>query len=152
MLRRISKPSSNRFGNGPSGRQDYMNGNDRDAHEEEHSMSDEASDGDSNESRACEGGNFGINDFLSHKENSHVLRKFFIFVLLIILSPVILIVLYKYLFMWCFGISKDTCLLISLFFVVVYIISLTLLYAYLAFNEEEVPTRGVPHRYDRKWR
>ncbi|ANQ09539.1 Uncharacterized protein PCOAH_00041140 [Plasmodium coatneyi] len=160
MLRKINKASSNRFGNGKSTNQAQLKGNGKDAQEEEYSMSDEvtgpatdeASDEDTNASRAGAGGNFALNDFLSHKENSHVLKKFFVFVLLIILSPVILIVLYKYMFTWCFKMSKDTCLLISLFFVVIYITSLTLLYAYLAFSEEELPDRRVSNRHVKKWR
>ncbi|GAB67595.1 hypothetical protein PCYB_121630, partial [Plasmodium cynomolgi strain B] len=159
MLRKINRASSNRFANGESASQAQVKGKDKDAQEEEHSMSDEvtgpatdeASDEDTNESKAGEGGNFGLSDFLSYKENSQVLKKFFIFVLLIILSPVILILLYKYVFTWCFKISKDTSLLISLFFVVAYIISLTLLYAYLAFSEEELADRGVSDRNERKW-
>ncbi|CAA9989860.1 conserved Plasmodium protein, unknown function [Plasmodium knowlesi strain H] len=157
MLKKINKASSNRFGNGKSANQGQLKGNDKYGQDEEYSMSeevtgtvtDEASD---EESKACEGGNFVLNDFLSYKENSQVLKKFFIFVLLIILSPVILLVMYKYVLTWCFKISKDTCLLISLFFVVVYIMSLTLLYAYLAFSEEEVSDRGSSGRHGKKWR
>ncbi|CAG9473176.1 conserved Plasmodium protein, unknown function [Plasmodium vivax] len=160
MLRKINKGSSNRFANGESASPAQMKRNDKDAQEEEQSMSDEvtgpatdeASDEDTNESKAGEGGNFGLNDFLSYKENSKVLKKFFIFALLIILSPVILIVLYRYVLTWCFNVSKDTSLLISLFFVVLYIISLTLLYAYLAFNEGGLADRGVSDRHERKWR
>ncbi|EUD67773.1 hypothetical protein C922_01962 [Plasmodium inui San Antonio 1] len=160
MLRKINIASSNRFAKGENTSQAKIKGNDKDAQEEEHSLSDEVtgpatdegSDEDTNESKAAEGGNFGLNDFLTYKENSQVLKKFFIFVLLIILAPIILIVLYKYVFTWCFKISKDTSLLISLFFVVIYIISLTLLYAYLAFSERELADHGVCNRHQRKWR
>ncbi|CXJ04542.1 conserved Plasmodium protein, unknown function [Plasmodium berghei] len=80
--------------------------------------------------------NFEISDYLSNKDNSGVLKKFFIFVLLIILSPIILIGLYKYLFIFCLRMTKNNALLYSIYFVVLYIFSLTIFYAYLAFQED----------------
>ncbi|CRH01618.1 conserved Plasmodium protein, unknown function [Plasmodium relictum] len=80
--------------------------------------------------------NFGLNDIIYCKENFKVLKKFFIFVLLIILSPVILIILYNYFFKIFFNISKNDSLLYSLYCTAAYILFLTLLYAYLAFKED----------------
>ncbi|SBT72644.1 conserved Plasmodium protein, unknown function [Plasmodium ovale] len=79
---------------------------------------------------------YGINDFLCNKDNSSVLKKFFLFVILIILSPFILIILYKYIFIRYFRIPQNNSLLFSVYFVIVYIFSLTMLYAYLAFKED----------------
>ncbi|SCP05299.1 conserved Plasmodium protein, unknown function [Plasmodium ovale] len=79
---------------------------------------------------------YGINDFLCNKDNSRVLKKFFLFVILIILSPVILIILYKYIFIRYLRIPQNNSLLFSVYFVIVYIFSLTILYAYLAFKED----------------
>ncbi|SCM06250.1 conserved Plasmodium protein, unknown function [Plasmodium chabaudi chabaudi] len=80
--------------------------------------------------------NFEIGDYLSNKENSGVFKTFFLFVLLIILSPIILIALYKYIFIFCLRMTKNNALLYSIYFVILYIFSLTILYAYLAFQED----------------
>ncbi|CAD2102461.1 conserved Plasmodium protein, unknown function [Plasmodium vinckei lentum] len=79
---------------------------------------------------------FEIGDYLSNKENSGVFKTFFLFVLLIILSPIILIALYKYVFIFCLRMTKNNALLYSIYFVILYIFSLTILYAYLAFQED----------------
>ncbi|VEV58692.1 conserved Plasmodium protein, unknown function [Plasmodium vinckei vinckei] len=79
---------------------------------------------------------FEIGDYLSNKENSGVFKTFFLFVLLLILSPIILIGLYKYLFIFCLRMTKNNALLYSIYFVILYIFSLTILYAYLAFQED----------------
>ncbi|CDO66258.1 conserved Plasmodium protein, unknown function [Plasmodium reichenowi] len=93
-------------------------------------------------------GYFNLNDFIYNKENSRVLKKFILFVLLIILSPVVLIVLYKYFFI--FILSKNNALLCSLYIVILYIICLTLLYAYLAFQEDENYSKNQSRNYERK--
>ncbi|SOV81400.1 conserved Plasmodium protein, unknown function [Plasmodium sp. gorilla clade G3] len=93
-------------------------------------------------------GYFNLNDFIYNKENSRVLKKFILFVLLIILSPVVLIVLYKYFFI--FILSKNNALLCSLYIVILYIICLTLLYAYLAFQEDENYSKNQNWNYERK--
>ncbi|KYN97245.1 hypothetical protein PGSY75_1347400 [Plasmodium gaboni] len=93
-------------------------------------------------------GCFNLNDFIYNKENSRVLKKFILFVLLIILSPVVLIVLYKYFFI--FILSKNNALLCSLYIVILYIICLTLLYAYLAFQEDENYSKNQNRNYERK--
>lgn len=77
----------------------------------------------------------GLNRILNYRENYAVLRKFFTFTILICLSPVLLIVLYKYIFHLALDYSKNESLLYSLFCVVGYILVLLFLYTYLAFHE-----------------
>ncbi|GAW82101.1 hypothetical protein, conserved [Plasmodium gonderi] len=161
MLRKGNKGCSNNLVEKASGANEcYMEESVvKDGKEEKEEISDEMSDEvtstasyeETDESKES-GGNFGLSDFLSYKENSNVLRKFFIFVLLIILSPIILIVLYKYVFTVYFSVSKDNALLCSLFSVVVYIITLTLFYSYLAFNEGGTIDITVSDTQEKKWK
>ncbi|VWU51341.1 conserved protein, unknown function [Hepatocystis sp. ex Piliocolobus tephrosceles] len=94
-------------------------------------------------------GKYELSDFLFYKENTPVIRKFFLFAILIIIAPAIFLILYKYFFILLLGMSKNNSLMFSLYIVIIYIFTLTLLYAYYAFKEDTSKMNNTK-LYDKK--